>query len=337
MLNLFLLQWPFLREIDEIDGKDASLDPIETLILSYFHSFHSKNLPIHPSYRQIAKGIGYKAKKKPEDCSRLSEREIEQKREKAEQKTIQRAVKSLQNKGYICVVEKGNSWQKANRYEFCPGRTLWELFQLVDKENPGLLSKEEKDLAKKLLPLEEHTEPIKSEPVTSKAEGLSVSKRVTPQGSRAEGVPKKTGEGQGKKQKVDAHGWKVLTPEEIKENKRRVWNRKYRDLSEHWKDEWDHLVYIPDIIKDLRGEEAEKCLKGEEVINQDKWFNPPDDVLDFINGLADQGFTVAIGRYWDGIANRCCNLGETKFNLCVVKEENLGNGIYIAHYARGQK
>lgn len=339
MLNLFLLQWPFLGEIDEIDGKDASLDPIETLILSYFHSFYSKNLPIHPSYRQIAKGIGYRAKKKPEDCSRLSEREIEQKREKAEQKTIQRAVKSLQNKGYIRIVEKGNSWQKANRYEFCPGRTLWELFQLVDKENPGLLSKEEKDLAKKLLPLEKHTEPIN---------GKAAPERVTEKAGESNAQrgggnpPAKGSESDGKKQKVDAHGWKVLTPEEIKENKNRVWKEKYRGLLERIKsgniDRRNFIVYVPDIIKDLRGEEAEKCLRDEEVIDtyHDKWFNPPDDVLDFINGLADQGVIVAIVNYWDCIAHRCCNLGETKFNLHV-EEENLGNGIYIAHYYRGQK
>lgn len=318
MLNLFLLQWPFLGEIDEIDGKDASLDLKETLILSYFHSFYSKNMPIHPSYGQIAKGIGYKVKEGD-----------------TQPKAIKRAVKSLQDKGYIRVVEKGNSWRKANRYEFCPGRTLWELFQLVDKEKPSLISKEERDLAKKLLPLEKHTEPINGKPVssssaTSKAEGLSVSERV----------PEKAGEGHDKKQKVDAHGWKVLTPEEIKENKNRVWKEKYCELLKRIKsgnmDRRNFLVCVPDIIKELRGEEAEKCLKGEEVINPGKWFNPPDDVLDFINGLADQGVIVAITGYWDCIARRCSNLGETKFNLHV-EEENLGNGIYIAHYHRGQK
>lgn len=308
MLIYAYVTYPWLMDIDKIDGKDARLSDKEAEILCYFHSFYRNGLPIHPAKKQIAKAI------------RLGEKG---------EKTVQRAIKSLQNKGYIRVPEKGNSKGKANCYEFCQGRTLWDLFQILDRENPGLVSKAQRDAAKKDLSpaIAAHTEPIKAE-------------RVTPCSVVPERVPEKAGEGNGKKQKVDAHGWKVLTPEEIKENKNRVWKEKYRDLLERIKsgnmDRRNFLVYIPDIIKDLRGEEAEKCLKGEEVINQDKWFNPPDDVLDLINGLADQGVIVAIAGYWDCIARRCSNLGETKFNLRV-EEENLGNGIYIAHYHRGQK
>lgn len=305
MLTYSFAVYPWLTEIDKIDGKDARLSDKEAMILCYFHSFYRKGQAIHPSKMQIAQALLLRVENGTQPSS------------------IRRALKGLQDKGYIHVVEKGNSRGKANRYEFCPGRTLWELFQLVDKENPGAFSDKERKLAARSLPLEEHTEPIngKTAPgcVTEKAGGSDES---------------------GKKQKVDAHGWKVLTPEEIKENKNRVWKEKYRELLERIKsgnmDRRNFSVYVPDIIKELRGEEAEKCLKGEEVINQDKWFNPPDDVLDFINGLADQGVIVAIAGYWDCITRRCCNLGETKFNLHV-EEEKLGNGIYIARYYRGQK
>lgn len=332
MLTYSFAVYPWLTDIDKIDGKDARLSDKEAMILCYFHSFYRKGRAIHPSKMQIAQALLLRVENGTQPSS------------------IRRALKGLQDKGYIHVVEKGNSKGKANRYEFCPGRTLWDLFQIVDKENPDAFSDKERKLAARSLPQvhtddgnasQVHTEPIKAERVsrssaTSKAEGLS----VTPCSVVPERVPEKAGESDGKKQKVDAHGWKVLTPEEIKENKNRVWKEKYRDLLERIKsgnmDRRNFLVYVPDIIKELRGEEAEKCLKGEEVINQDKWFNPPDDVLDFINGLADQGVIVAIAGYWDCIARRCSNLGETKFNLRV-EEENLGNGIYIAHYHRGQK
>lgn len=300
MLTYSFAIYPWLILVDKIDGKDARLSDKEAMILCYFHSFYRKGQAIHPSKMQIAQALLLRVENGTQPSS------------------IRRALKGLQDKGYICVTEKGNSRGKANRYEFCPGRTLWDLFQIVDKENPGVFSDKERKLAARSLPREE------AEPVNDKTVGKV--------------VPEKAGEGHGKKQKVDAHGWKVLTPEEIEKNKNRV-REKYRDVYERLKSGEQNQCYVDveEIMKALRGEEAEKCLKGEEVIKPDKWFNPPDDVLEFINELADKGFSVTIAGYWDGVLHKNGNPGETKFNLCVVKEEKSGNGIYIAHYARGQK
>lgn len=303
MLTYSFADYPWLMLIDKIDGKDARLSDNEIRILCYFHSFYRKGQAIHPSKVQIAQALHI----------RLEEGQTQP-------STIRRAIKGLQNKGYIHLVEKGNSKGKANCYEFCPGRTLWDLFQIVDKENPDAFSNKERELAKRSLPPhDKHTEPMKDKPVSER-------------------VPEKAGEGHGKKQKVDTYGWEVLTPEEIEKNKNRV-RKKYRDVYERLKSGEQNQCYVDveEIMKTLRGEEAEKCLKGEEVIKPDKWFNPPDDVLEFINELADKGFSVTIAGYWDGVLHKNGNPGETKFNLHVVKEEKSGNGIYIAHYDRGQK
>lgn len=262
MLTYAYVVYPWLMLIDKIDGKDARLSDNEARILCFFHSFYRNNLPIHPTKTQIAEALFFRVESG-----------------KTQPSTIRRGLKGLQDKGYICVTEKGNSKGSANCYEFCPGRTLWDLFQIVDKENPGALSDGQRQIAKADL-----------SPVTSQAPGSRdniTGKEV--KCSTQEPVKHATKKAEKKQAKasvptVDANGWENR-PEDLRAKANYLWKTKLKNMK-------GKRVAITTLRDELRGSEAD-CKQS----RPDKYWTLGKFDFDFIQMLKKNGVNVVANGY----------------------------------------
>lgn len=256
MLTYAYVVYPWLMLIDKIDGKDARLSENEARILCFFHSFYRNNLPIHPTKTQIAEALFLRVESG-----------------KTQPSTIRRALKGLQDKGYISVTEKGNSKGKANCYEFCPGHTLWDLFQIVDKENPGALSEGQRQIAKADL------SPVASQASGSRdnVTGKEVKEPMKPATKKVEKKQAKASV-----PTVDANNWENRE-EDIKKQTRHVWDNHYKKYLAKG------VVYKLSQVRDaLRGQEAEDCRNK----RPDKYWNIAKIDLECINWMMRSGLKV---------------------------------------------
>lgn len=280
MLTYAYVVYPWVMEIDKIDGKDARLSDNEARILCFFHSFYRNNLAIHPTRKQIAKAI------------LLGEKG---------EKTVQRAIKSLQNKGYIRVPEKGNSKGKANCYEFCPGRTLWDLFQIVDKENPGALSDGQRQRAKTDLSPDTSQAPGSRDNVTGKEVKCSTQEPVKPATKKAEKKQAKASV-----PTVDAHNWENRE-EDIRKQAKQLWESVYKTKAEQHK-----TVTLNGLRDKLRGQEATDCKD----VRPDKYWTIHKQDFEIITWMIKKGLDVVIGRApWRNVKNAITEDGKVILKL----------------------
>lgn len=286
MLTYAYVVYPWLMLIDKIDGKDARLSDNEARILCFFHSFYRNNLPIHPTKTQIAEALFFRVESG-----------------KTQPSTVRRALKGLQDKGYICVTEKGNSKGNANCYKFCPGRTLWDLFQIVDKENPGALSEGQKQIAKADL-----------SPVASQASGP----RGTVTGKEVKESMKPATKKVEKKQAkasvptVDANNWENRE-EDIKKQARQLWESKYKTKAEQHKSVALHLLR-----DEIRGQEATDCKD----VRPDKYWNIHKQDFNIIMWMIKKGLDVVIGKApWRNVENAITEDGKVILKLVEDNEE----------------
>lgn len=265
MLTYAYVIYPWLMLIDKIDGKDARLSDNEARILCFFHSFYRNNLPIHPTKIQIAEALFFRVESG-----------------KTQPSTIRRALKGLQDKGYICVTEKGNSKGNANCYKFCPGRTLWDLFQIVDKENPGALSEGQRQIAKADL------SPVTTQPTASRLhrDTSQACKAIEATQEPIKPATKKVEKKQAKASvpTVDANNWENRE-EDLRAKANYLWKTKYKDMV-------GKRVAITALRDELRGSEAD-CKQS----RPDKYWTLGKFDFDFIQTLKEKGVNVVANGY----------------------------------------
>lgn len=290
MLTYAYVVYPWLMLIDKIDGKDARLSDNEARILCFFHSFYRNNLPIHPTKTQIAEALFFRVESG-----------------KTQPSTIRRGLKGLQDKGYICVTEKGNSKGSANCYEFCPGRTLWDLFQIVDKENPGALSDGQRQIAKADLSPVTSQAPGSRDNVTGKEVKCSTQEPVKPATKKAEKKQAKASV-----PTVDAHNWENRE-EDIKKQAKQLWESKYKTKAEQHKSVTLHLLR-----DEIRGQEATDCKD----VRPDKYWNIHKQDFEIITWMIKKGLDVVIGQApWRNVESALSENGKVILKLAEDNEE----------------